>query len=75
MNLLRSRTYEVTFVGEAGVTLQAEFDDCELTIGLGVTTLRAELPDQGALHGLMERISGLGLELVAVQAMPSRPAG
>ena len=61
---MRSRTYEITFVGQAGAALRAEFDDCEVIIGLGTTTLRAELPDQGAVHGLMQRIAGLGLELI-----------
>ncbi len=30
----------------------------------GTTTLRARLPDQGALMGLVQRISSLGLEVV-----------
>ena len=69
-NLVRSRTYEMTFVGQAGTVVQAEFDDCEVIVGAGTTTLRAELPDQGALHGLMQRIAGLGLELVDVHVVP-----
>ena len=67
MNLMRSRTYEITFVGQAGAVLRAEFDDCEVLVGPGSTTLRAELPDQGALQGLLQRIAGLGLELVDVR--------
>lgn len=69
-----SRTYEITFVGQAGHLLRAEFDDCEVTVGPGITTLRAELPDQGALQGLMQRITSLGLELVDVRvaALPPR---
>jgi len=60
------QTYEITFVGEAGTTLRAEFDDCEVAVGPGTTTLRAELPDQAALSGLIQRIIGLRLELVRV---------
>ena len=69
-----SRIYEITFVGQAGPVLRAEFDDCEVTVGPGITTLRAELPDQGALQGLMQRITSLGLELVDVRvaALPPR---
>ena len=63
---MRSQIYEITFLGQAGTTLRAEFDDCEVTIGPGTTTLHAELPDQGALSGLMERISGLGLKVIDV---------
>jgi hypothetical protein len=58
-----SRTYEITFAGQAGSALRAEFDDCEVNIGLNATTLRAELPDQAALWGLVQRIIGLALEV------------
>ena len=64
---MRSQTYEITFAGEADSALRAEFDDCEVTVGSGTTTLRADLPDQAALSGLVLRITGLGLELVHVQ--------
>lgn len=72
-NLVPSRTYEITFVGQAGTVLRAEFDDCEIAVGPGITTLRAELPDQGALYGLLQRITSLGLELVDVRvaALPT----
>ena len=63
---MRSQTYEITFRGEAGTTLRAEFDDCEVTIGPGTTTLRAELPDQAALAGLVQRITGLNLEVIGL---------
>jgi hypothetical protein len=63
---VRSRTYEITFLGRADARLRAEFDDCEISAGPGTTTLRAELPDQGALQGLIMRITGLRLELVDV---------
>lgn len=62
--MVRSQAYEITFTGQAGATLRSVFDDCEVSICLGTTTLRAELPDQGALTGLVQRITGLGLEVV-----------
>ncbi len=61
---MQSQIYEITFTGQAGTALRAEFDDCEVTVGPGTTTLRAELPDQGALSGLVQRITGLGLEVI-----------
>ena len=64
---MRSQTYEITFTGEAGSALRAEFDDCEVTVGPGTTTLRADLPDQAALSGLVLRITGMGLELLHLQ--------
>ena len=63
---MRAQMYEITFLGQAGTTLRAEFEDCEVTIGPGITTLRAELPDRGALSGLIERINGLGLDVIDV---------
>jgi hypothetical protein len=73
-SLVQAQTYEITFLGQAGTTLRAEFDDCEVTIGPGITTLRAELPDRGALTGLMERINSLGLDVIDVSLVtpPSR---
>ena len=70
---MRSRTYEITFVGQASRVLCAAFDDCEVIVGPGITTLRAELPDQGALHGLMQRINSLRLELVDVRVAAPQP--
>jgi hypothetical protein len=69
---VRPQTYEITFAGEAGTTLRSEFDDCEVSIGPGTTTLRAELPDQAALGGLVQRIIGLRLELVRVLLVEPR---
>ena len=71
---MRSRTYEITFTGQAGTTLRAEFDDCTVTVGPGTTTLRAELPDQAALAGLVQRITGFGLEVVDLHLVARPPA-
>ena len=70
---MRPNTYEITFSGQAGRTLCAQFDDCEVTTSPETTTLRAELPDPAALSGLIGRIVGLGLQIVDVHlvAQPS----
>ena len=70
---MRPQTYEITFTGQAGATLRAEFDDCQLTVGAGSTTLRAELPDQAALAGLVLRITGLGLQIVQLNLVVPPP--
>jgi len=70
---VRPQTYEITFLGQAGTTLRAEFDDCEVTIGPGTTTLLAELPDRDALPGLMDRISSLGLDVIGVSLVARSP--
>ena len=63
---MRPRTYEITFTGQADRTLRAQFDDCTVTTGPDTTTLRAEVPDPAALSGLVQRITGLGLEVTHV---------
>jgi hypothetical protein len=70
---VRSQIYEITFTGQAGSALRAEFDDCEVTLGPGTTTLRTEVPDQGALSGLMDRITGLGLEVIDMHLVAPSP--
>jgi len=70
---VRSQTYEITFTGHAGATLRAEFDDCDITVGRGMTTLRAELPDEAALGGLIQRITSLRLEVVDVHLVAPPP--
>jgi hypothetical protein len=68
-NLVPSRTYEITIAGEAGPTVRAEFDDCAVSVGPDATTLHLELQDQGALHGLIQRIASFGLELIDVSVV------
>lgn len=70
---MRPQIYEITFTGQAGTALRAEFEDCEVSVGPGTTTLRAELPDQGALSGLVQRITGLGLEVIHMHLVAPPP--
>ena len=71
--VMRPQTYEITFTGQAGTALRAEFDDCEVTVGAGTTTLRAVLVDQGAVPGLVQRITGLGLEVLHMHLVAPSP--
>jgi hypothetical protein len=68
-----SQTYEITFRGQAGSATRAAFDDCQVSTGRGTTTLRAELPDQAALAGLVQRVTDLRLELILVQLVAPPP--
>ena len=79
---MQPQTYEITFAGQAGSVVRAELEDCEITVSRNTITVRAELPDQAALLGLLHRIAGLGLELVDMHQVDrrqddnrSRPAG
>jgi hypothetical protein len=63
---VRPCIYEIVFAGQADRTLCAQFDECTVSTGPDTTILRAELPDQAALCGLVERIVGLGLEIIRI---------
>jgi hypothetical protein len=71
--LMQPQTYEITFAGQAGSVARAELEGCEVTVGRSTTTVRAKLPDQGALLGLVQRITGLGLEVVDMHLVASLP--
>jgi hypothetical protein len=72
-NPVRPDSYQITFLGQASRALRAEFDGYQVTIGPGTTTLHAELPDQGALTGLMQRLSGLGLDVIDISLAAPPP--
>jgi hypothetical protein len=69
------RTYEITFLGEALPAIRAVFEDFEIEPGQGTTTLRGSGMDQAALHGAIDRLQDLGLELVQVTTRESASSG
>ncbi len=67
------RTYEITFTGEAVPCIVNAFEDFDVSVGDGTTTIRAQLPDQAAVHGTLNRLMALGLELLQLQAVDDQP--
>ncbi len=63
------RTYEIIIAGQAVPAVVDAFEDFDVVVGPERTTLRAELPDQAALHGAIARVQALGLELLEVRAV------
>ena len=61
-----SETYELEFRGEPGPVMRDAFPEFELRPQQGMTRLRGDFVDQAALHGVIERVNSLGLELVSV---------
>ena len=59
--------YEITLRGAAGPTVRAAFADFDLEVRGDQTVLRGEIPDQAALHGVLDRIRALGIEIVEVR--------
>ena len=64
-----SETFELEFRGEPGPALRAAFPEFTLRPELGMTLLRGEFVDQAALHGVIERVNSLGLELVGLHLL------
>lgn len=65
-------TYEIRVVGSLGPAAQEAFADLDLQTEPTSTVLSGEL-DQAALHGLLDRVRALGLELVDIRRVrPTR---
>ena len=58
--------YELVLRGELGDRFEPLFDGMHIERRQGRTLLAGEVRDQSHLHGLIERIAELGLELVSV---------
>ena len=58
-------SYEIRIKGKVGDQVLASFADA--SIKPAETVLRGELADQAALHGLLDRIQSLGLELIEIR--------
>ena len=68
--------YEIRLKGRAERTIVLAFDDFTVSAAPSETVLRGDIVDQAALHGVLERIHGLGLHLLEVRAVgPERTAG
>ena len=72
--MVRTHTYEITVVGQAGSAVRTEFDDCEVSVDRDTTTLRAEVAGQAALWGIVQRIIGLGLQVIELHLVAMPPA-
>jgi hypothetical protein len=65
--------YEIVIRGEVGDRFGGAFDGMHLERHRGVTTITGEVRDQAQLHGLIERVQELGLELVSVNPRKEQP--
>jgi hypothetical protein len=69
---LRAR-YEIRIAGRLDERVAAEFADLEVAVRGSVTVIRGEF-DQASLHGLLERIRFLGLDLLEARRVRGSPA-
>lgn len=63
--------YRVTVRGRLSDRLLARFDGLTVVSSGDTTVLAGDLVDQAQLHGILDRIRDLGLELLAVERCPS----
>ena len=67
--------YEIRLKGHLDGRWAAWFDGLSLSRESdGTTILRGPIPDQAALHGLLQRVRDTGLSLVSVIRMEPDPA-
>ena len=64
--------YEFRVRGRLGERLLSSFDGFDAEIQPVETILRGSVADQAALHGILEQIESLGLELVEVRQVDAR---
>ena len=69
--------YEIRVRGRVTPALLARFDGLAASVEPVETKLHGPVADQAALHGMINLVSALGLELVEVRKLPpeSRPPG
>ncbi len=64
--------YEIRVKGQVSEQVLSVFAGMEATVHSNETVLRGPVVDQAALHGLLDRIQALGLELVEVRRLRGR---
>ena len=62
--------YRIVVRSELSETYAVAFEGMEMETKDGVTVLTGKIIDQPHLYGILERINGLGLELLSVEALP-----
>ena len=58
--------YRLVVRGELGARYASAFDEMTVSAHDGITEITGEIIDPAHLHGLLERIAGLGLTLQSV---------
>jgi hypothetical protein len=66
--------YEIRVKGTIGEPLMESFEGLDARVKPAETILRGEITDQPALHGILDRIQALGLELIEVKRVDDSTA-
>jgi hypothetical protein len=66
--------YEIRLTGHLDARWTTWFDGLSVRHeGAGTTVITGQVPDQAALHGLLQRVRDLGLPLVSVTQVETEP--
>jgi hypothetical protein len=63
-------SYEIRIKGRLSESLLGAFEGLTATVEPVETVLHGPVKDQSSLHGLLDRIQSLGLELVEIRRLP-----
>jgi hypothetical protein len=66
----KGTVYRIVVRSELNGRYAVAFEGMEMETKNGDTILTGEIVDQPHLHGILNRINGLGLRLLSVQALP-----
>jgi hypothetical protein len=64
-------SYEIRIKGRLSDSVLAAFEGLTATVEPVETVLYGPIEDQSSLHGLLDRIQSLGLELVEIRQLPA----
>ena len=67
--------YKIVVKGELTKRFAGAFANMNMEAKRGQTIIMGQIVDQSHLYGILNRISGLGLQLVSVQALPEYARG
>jgi hypothetical protein len=67
---LTKERYEIRIKGRVSEETACAFDGLSVDVRPVETVLHGEIPDQAALHGVLDRVADLGLELIEVRRLP-----
>jgi hypothetical protein len=69
------KIYRIVVRDEIGERFALAFEEMGMEVEMrgGHTILTGEVVDQPHLHGILDRIGALGLELLSVESLPGEP--
>jgi hypothetical protein len=62
--------YEIRIKGRLSDTVTDSFGEFTAAVKPAETVMRGEVRDQSELHGVLDRLGSLGLELIEVRRLP-----